>query len=237
MIEFLSGTLKKRSTNNIIIDVNGVGYGVEIPLTTLYELPKDTQKVELWIFTRVREDALKLYGFLKQEDRQAFEVLLMINGVGPKVALAIMSTLTVSTLVHAAETNQPEIIQVVPGIGKSKAEKILVELKSKVGKFSVPEHLTPLDQIFPVSQLNSNMDSHEHNILLNDLYMALENLGYKQKDVTPTIKRVLKETDSEDFGDLMKLILTDLSQGKNSTRSQTQPAKSKSDNSKLDTLF
>src|SRR3989338_5433184 len=117
MIEFLQGIVTRRLPTGVILNVQGVGYGVDLPLPTLCALPEEGKPCSLWIYTRVREDAIKLFGFSTFEDRQAFSVLLNVSGVGPKVALAILSTLSIAQLKSAVETRQTHVLETVPGIG------------------------------------------------------------------------------------------------------------------------
>jgi len=212
MIEFLSGKIKCLLPSSVIVDVNGIGYGVDLPLTAICEMPSLGSKIDLWIFTRVREDSLKLYGFLTQAERHTFEVLINISGVGPKVALAIMSTLNVSTLKHAVEMAEPEILQVVPGIGKRTAEKILLELKTKIDKLVAPSN----ESISSALSLNlkdgaeKSIDSIELAEVLSikaDLNSALGNLGFKEKDIKQAIKSALSEVSGGDFSQYLKTTL------------------------------
>ena len=127
MIEKLRGQYVASLPKGIVIDVNGVGYGLEVPLSTHSNLPEVGQNVDLWVHTYVREDAIRLYGFQHYVDRVAFEILIGLNGVGPKVALAILSTLTVDQLRKAILLERMDLLQNVPGIDKRLAEKIFVE--------------------------------------------------------------------------------------------------------------
>ena len=227
MIEYLSGKIVRRHLNGIILDVNGVGYGLEIPLSALVDLPANQEPLNLHVFTRVREDSLKLYGFLTFEDRSVFEILININGVGPKVALAIMSTLTVSQLKNAIESMRIDMLESVPGIGKRTAEKILVELKSKIDRLP--------DSSSHFSSVASNTSNHQQgqvgsseSEVFDDLRSAMSNLGYKKKDIDPVLNNLSKEASGQPFSQLLKDALALI----------VMPAKpSKSNASNLDELF
>ncbi len=246
MIERLTGKLIVRSTSGVIIDVQGVGYGVEVPLSLLSELPAIGSNIDLWIYTHVREDLIKLYGFSAFEDRQTFGILLEVSGVGPKVALAMLSTLTVSALKQAVLQQNIALLEVVPGIGARTAEKILVELKSKmkklqncsaslndVAKKTEDGDVKTSDNRETASALGDRQrridaDSVDH--VLQDVQSALENLGFKERDVVPIIQKLTvgrsKDNHEHDgaenkleFNGLLKLALRELGAvglGKNS---------------------
>ena len=206
MIEHLSGKVFKKLLSHIILDVNGVGYGVEIPTSALVSVPAEGSPLSLWIFTRVKEDVLKLYGFLTLDDKRVFEILLNINGIGPKAALAILSTLPLHYLKAAVERREPEILQTVPGIGKRTAEKILVELQSKIDKFPTFDRAFHQDS----SSLGASLD-HQFVDLndkkVQDLSSALENLGFKKKDFLPTLNKIMADHADDNFPDLVRRAL------------------------------
>lgn len=203
MIEYLSGKIFRKFLPQVIIDVNGVGYGVELTVTAFAALPPEGATLDLWIFTRVKEDVLKLYGFLTHEDRKVFDILLNVNGVGPKIALAILSTLTVPQLKNAVESRDLEFLENVPGIGKRTAEKIMVELQSKVEKF-------PLVAETKDSKFKKTLDGsfeERGSRVLQDLSSALENLGFKKREFLPLLDKLLKQHSDEKFPDLLRRAL------------------------------
>ncbi|MCX6127854.1 MAG: Holliday junction branch migration protein RuvA [Proteobacteria bacterium] len=221
-IERLTGIFSASLPTGIILDVQGVGYGVELPLSTLCQLPKVGQLVSLWILSYVREDSLRLFGFRSYEDRQAFEILLSLSGVGPKVALAILSTLTVGAIERAVTQNDGKILESVPGVGPRLAEKIIVDLRPKMLKLKAAqlldlreEHvrLNPgsFENVLPE---NSIEQRHEHQeLVFSDLQSALENLGYKDKTIAPLMAKLRKDSGALAFPDLMRQALRQLSQG------------------------
>jgi Holliday junction DNA helicase RuvA len=134
LIARLDGKLGEKSPQEIILDVGGVGYAVRVPLSTFLELPGVGEPITLRIHTHVREDAFQLYGFLSEAERAAFALLLGISGVGPRLALAILSGLPVNRLVAAVQRSDVSALRGIPGVGGKTAERILVELRDKVNR-------------------------------------------------------------------------------------------------------
>ena len=132
MIARLEGRLAEKGPERVVLEVGGVGYEVLVPLSTFLELPDEGKTVRLRVHTHVREDALKLYGFLREEERAAFAILLGINGVGPRLALAILSGLPVPRLVQAVRSEDLAALAGVPGVGAKKARRLVVELRDRV---------------------------------------------------------------------------------------------------------
>ncbi len=134
MIGRLSGTLVESSPGGIVIDVGGVGYEVQIPLSTFYELPAGggDESVTLHIHTHVRAEALQLYGFARLEERRTFELLISISGVGPRMALAFLSGIGVEELAAAVRDGDRARLQRIPGVGKKTAERVLLELADRI---------------------------------------------------------------------------------------------------------
>lgn len=203
MIEYLSGKVLSRLPHSLIVDVNGVGYGVEMPLSALCEAPAPGHLISLWIDTYVREDALRLFGFLTFEDRQAFLMLRSVSGIGPKIALAILSTLDARSLRQTVLTNKVNLLESVPGIGKRTAEKLILELKPKMEKLSFatpsitdPSKRTSVNQssafsFDDIDGVGENRDSFDS--VVGDIRSALENLGYKDKEINPVISGILRD--------------------------------------------
>lgn len=221
-IERLSGIFAATLPTGIILDVNGVGYGIEVPLSTLCQLPRVGSKISLWISTYVREDALRFFGFRTYEDRQTFEVLLSLAGVGPKVALAILSTLTLSAIEFAVAKNDTKIFVSVPGVGPRLAEKILVELRPKVARLQVAKQLDLQEEFVRldaqgfepiVTPGEAGNQESKREVLFEDLSSALENLGYKDKIIQPLILKLRKHSEFKDLQDLMRQALKELTQG------------------------
>ncbi len=197
-IEKLTGVYTESLPSGIVIDVCGVGYGVEIPLSAIWELPNKGEKLSLWIHSHVREDSIRLFGFPAYEDKVVFETLLTLNGVGPKVALAILSTLNLSAINRAIIHNDHAIFTSVPGVGARLAEKILVELKPKLEKMRTRAQSLALEDA-PIRLSHDDFEelgeetADPFSVMLDDVRSALENLGYKDKAISPITQRLKSE--------------------------------------------
>ncbi len=169
MLGRLTGTLAEKSPPQLLIDVNGVGYEVDVPMSSFYNLPGLGERVTLLTHFVVREDAQVLYGFLTHEERAAFRQLVKISGVGPRTALAILSGLSVSELTQAVSLQESGRLVKVPGIGKKTAERLLLELKGKLGDaIAVPVPSTSEAQ--------------------GDILQALLALGYSDREAAAAMK-------------------------------------------------
>ena len=165
MIGLLRGQVLEKQPNRVIVDVHGVGYDVHVPLSTYYQIGDEGSDVTLRIYTHVREEALHLYGFLTDLERQLFERLIGISGIGPKLAVALLSGMEPRDLLAAVQRADVARLTGVPGIGKKTAERIVLELKDRVaGLCLVPAAEAPTAS--PEDQLKS------------DVLSALQNLGY-----------------------------------------------------------
>lgn len=138
MIEYLRGIIKTKDDSHLILDVNGVGYGIDIPLTTYENLAEEGEEAELFIFLYTREDSLKLFGFSSAEEREIFEVFINTSGIGPKTSIVIMSSIPPEEFVTAILTKDIGILTRIPGIGKKTAERLILELSDKVKLLSLP---------------------------------------------------------------------------------------------------
>jgi holliday junction DNA helicase RuvA len=182
MIAFLTGRLAFKSPTHLTLDVQGVGYEVFIPLSTYYSLPNLDETTALNIHTHLREDAIQLFGFLSQAEKESFLLLTSVSGIGPKLALSVLSSLSVTDLLSAIQAENIDKLSTVPGIGKKSAGRIALELKDKVGKIPVPGlPRTAADQ----SDLGGPYE---------DAWSALVNLGYRPQDAREALKRVSKKT-------------------------------------------
>ncbi len=164
MIGFLRGRVLDKQPNQVIVDVQGVGYEVHVPLSTYYEVGDIGADVALRIHTHVREEALQLYGFLTWLEQQLFERLIGISGIGPKLAVAVLSGIEARELVTAVQRADVARLTRVPGIGRKTAERMVLELKDRLAHLAVPADEAPT-----VTQGNR---------LRDDLLSALQNLGY-----------------------------------------------------------
>ena len=181
MIAMLTGKVAHKCPDHIVIDVNGVGYRVQIPFSTYYELPEEGGVTTLQIHMAVREDAIQLYGFRSREEKSFFQLLISVSGVGPKLARDILSNIQPAPLAAALQTGDILKLSGIPGIGKKTAERLVVELREKVGKLAVPHGTAP-----EVGRQVPTID------VLDDVTSALTNLGYKE----PQVKKVLAGLDA-----------------------------------------
>lgn len=133
MIGKLTGLLAEKQPPNLLLDVNGVGYEIEAPMSTIYDLPHLGEKISLFIHLVIREDAHLLYGFLTRRERECFRQLIKISGVGPRIALAILSGMSPDDLARAIQMEDAVAMARVPGIGKKTAERLILELRGKLG--------------------------------------------------------------------------------------------------------
>lgn len=177
MIAWLSGRLRHRATDHLIIDVAGVGYQVSVPLSTSSSIPDVGEDVGLHIHTHVREDAISLFGFLTQAERDLFLLLVGVSGIGPKLALAVLSSLSVQDLSDALQTADDSRLCMIPGIGKKSAARMVLELKDKM-KLIMPA--------IPAPRSGSTVVSDD----IEDAISALINLGYKRPQAEEAVKKV-----------------------------------------------
>ncbi len=176
----LRGTLAEKQPPHLIIDVNGLGYELEVPMTTLYRLPKLGEPVTLHTHLVVREDAHLLYGFFEKRERELFRELIRLNGVGPKLALALMSGLEADELVRCVQSQDAAVLVRVPGVGKKTAERLLVELKDRFKAWETSPAMFTLVSDGPLPA--SVAPSAEA-----DAISALVSLGYKPQEASKAI--------------------------------------------------
>ena len=185
MIGRLRGTLAEKQPPHLLLDVNGVGYELEVPMTTLYRLPAVGEPVTLHTHLVVREDAHLLYGFFEKRERELFRELIRLNGVGPKLALALMSGLEVDELVRCVQAQDTAALVKVPGVGKKTAERLLVELKDR---FKAWESIPSIAPLVVEPQLAQAVSSAE-----NDAVSALISLGYKPQEASRAVAAVKED--------------------------------------------
>lgn len=187
MIGRLTGIIIEKQPPEMLLDVQGVGYELLLPMTSFYDLPELNQQVTLFTHLVVREDAHLLFGFAQKNDRTLFRELIKTNGVGPKLALAILSAMSVNEFAYAIEREELSKLVKIPGVGKKTAERLLVELKGKFkgvaqGDFFVESrHLPSLER-----------PSVSTDVSLDDAIAALIALGYKPADAEKMVKKVAK---------------------------------------------
>ena len=188
MIAHLRGRIASKSPNHVIVDVGGVGYEVTISIPTYSELPAQGAEVALHIYTHVREDALALFGFLHAGEKQLFEKLIGVSGIGPKLAITILSGMAAETMARAIRGNDVAALTRIPGIGKKTAERMVLELRDKV------ESLAAADQAAapaatPVEE---------------DVLSALVNLGYQRTAAEKAVAVAAKNGGAQSFEALFR---------------------------------
>lgn len=209
MIALLTGKLVHTSTEGIILDVGGVGYELQMPLSDLQLLPARNESFTAHVLTYVREDQITLFGFSERIGKRIFKRLIGITGVGPRVALSILSTLTVDELNEAAMTGNTRLLTKVPGIGPKKAKRLVLELKDALGGISVSSSL-PMAAAGGATHAPA---SHARGVW-DELRSALLNLGYKDATVSSYIAAVHKDhPDETDVGKLIKYALAHIRGG------------------------
>jgi Holliday junction DNA helicase RuvA len=183
MIASLTGILIQKQPTSIVVDVQGVGYEAKIPLSTYYELGDVGSTISLFIYTYVREDTLQLFGFRTQQEKGLFLQLINVSGVGPKLAVTILSGLSVDDLVMAIRTNGVARLSSVPGIGKKTAERLVVELRDKLAGLTTAEAEAAFAQATAAGAAGEAVKE--------DVVSALINLGYTRSAAEQTVTTVI----------------------------------------------
>lgn len=198
MIAHLTGTLFYKSPLHVIVDVNGVGYQVHVPLSTYYALPDKGNPVSLRIYTHMREEALRLFGFLTAEEQMLFEKLIAISKVGPKLALTILSGMSTQVLVRAVIEHDIARLSSIPGVGRKTAERLSLEMKDKLGDLAL--------------EPSPGAESAPTNGVIDDALSALVNLGYKKAEAERVLNKLVQKSGKElAIEDLIKESLNVLS--------------------------
>ena len=173
MIASLKGIVQNKKPEGIIVDVNGIGYHVNIPLCNLGDIPEPGESVFFHTYTHVREDALQLFGFLSEEERKVFTTLIGISGIGPKLGLTILSGMPVQRFIETVHNEDVSLLTTIPGLGKKTASRLVLELKGKLPDFAE----TPA--------LNKSSAAH-------DAISALVNLGYRRALADKAVEAAIK---------------------------------------------
>ena len=192
MIAQLRGTLGDKRPNQVLVDVGGVGYLVHIPLSTFYALGDLHSNVTLLIHTQVREDAISLYGFLSAREKHLFELLISASGVGPVLALKILSGMSVDDLVPAVRSGDLARLTRIPGVGRKTAERMIVELRDKLAAVDIPE-----DARKPGTPSGG----------VDEIVFALTNLGYDRSVAENAVESVRNNGNANDFEQLLRASL------------------------------
>ena len=190
MIASIKGILSYKSISHIIVDVQGIGYRIMVPLTTFYELPEIGQSVRLNIHTHVREDLINLFGFINPKEKEIFQLMVSISGIGPRLAINILSGISADDLTRALSAGNAGKLVSVPGVGKKTAERMIVEHKDRVVKLSAVETVSEaLDE--PIKE---------------DALSALINLGYKSTMAQMAVDEAFEKCEEEAT---LELLLTE----------------------------
>ena len=193
MIAHLRGRLISKHPNQAIVEAAGVGYDVTITVPTFSDLPAAGSEVALHIHTHVREDALALYGFLRAEEKQLFEKLITVSGIGPKLAITILSGMATADMVGAIRGNDFARLTKIPGIGRKTAERMCVELRDKLEGFGAPQAVVT------------------HSAVEEDVISALTNLGYQRALAEKAVERAEQSAGRENFDAIFRAALAGLS--------------------------
>ena len=203
MIASVKGKLEGVTAESVIIDVNGLGVEAIVPTTVINRLPKIDENVRLYTYLHVREDAMQLYGFLEKEDLDFFKLLITVNGIGPKAAIAILSSMPTDILTFAIISEDTKTIEKAQGIGSKTAKKLVLELKDKVGIIKIPK--------------NTDSENYDNNVLTiginseikDEAVQVLTALGYSQAEAVKAISTV-EISEKMTSEELVKLALKNL---------------------------
>lgn len=180
MIGQIEGTIIEKNPPEILVEVAGITYEILVPMSTLYQLPESGELVRLHTHFSVREDAQTLYGFFDAETKKMFRSLVRVNGVGPKMALGILSGMSVEDFVQAVRNNDSEAMVRMPGIGKKTAERLMIEMRDKIIEWGSDDNV------------GSDLSSQTKSSFTKDAEIAMINLGYKPQQAARAIAQVLK---------------------------------------------
>ena len=192
MIAHLKGVILQKSPAQIVVDCGGVGYAAAIPLSTFFKIGGEGERVELFIHTHLTDNALSLFGFLTLDEKELFLKLISISGIGPKLAIAVLSGMDTETLAEAVRTSDVARIAMVPGIGKKTALRIAMELADKI------------DTKERVLKARGSKETE-------DLVSALLNMGFRRKEIEPIVEEIVKSGKGEDFEHRLRACLKALS--------------------------
>ncbi len=205
MIAYLSGKLLEKEANSVIVDVNGVGYEVSIPLSTFYELGEIGSDVALRIYTYVREDTLSLFGFKTMREKELFLKLISVSGIGAKSGIGILSGMSADEIINAIRSNNLLRLNSIPGIGKKTAERIVIELRDKINTISAG--------VVETSQNSTTTTTSSGNEVYDDAVSALTNLGYQRQAAEKALNQAMQEGTEMSVQKLLRRSLQLLAKG------------------------
>lgn len=178
MIGQVRGTILDKQAPQLTVDVHGIGYEIDAPMSTFYQLPDIGKEVRLYTHFVVREDAQHLYGFYTQEERQLFRTLLKVNGVGPRLALTVLSSASPDEFVRCVLNNDTESLVKLPGVGKKTAERLVIEMRDKLSEWT------------PTAGKGAVSEHTERHQTLQDAIAALQSLGYKPQEANRVVTKI-----------------------------------------------
>jgi holliday junction DNA helicase RuvA len=197
MIGLLRGRIADKQPNTLLVDVQGVGYEVHVPLSTFYDAGDTGAEITLRIYTHVREDALQLYGFLTELERQLFEKLIGISGIGPRLAIAVLSGMDPRELMTSVQRGDVARLTGIPGVGKKTSERIVLELRDRLAQL-------------PGGAPADSAPSTGADRVRSDLLSALQNLGYHRPQAEKAIDATLQTMSNPTFEHALKAALREL---------------------------
>lgn len=202
MIAHLTGKLFQKQPNSVIVDVAGVGYELTVPLSTFYDLGETGSEVSLRVYTYVREDALLLYGFRTEREKKLFLMLTSVSGIGPKLAITVLSGLSAEELIEAIRSGNLARLVAIPGVGRKTAERLIVELRDKAAALVAAD-----------AGADSTARAPESGVadVREDIISALVNLGYQKAAAERAVSAALREESGGGFEALLKRALRGLS--------------------------
>lgn len=194
MFEYINGILEYKSIEYIVIDINGIGYLVKVPYTTYEKLPEEGNKVKIYIYTAIRENDITFYGFYEKIEKEAFQTIISISNIGPKIGIAILSMYSLNELMDIIKNEDQKRIEAVSGIGKSKSLIILASLKTKFSKLIEKMNLYDIstDKVITTS----------YTSIKDDIKQGLESLGF----TNIKLEKYIKDEEIEEFNDVSKVM-------------------------------
>ena len=204
MIAHLSGTLLSKNPNSVIVDVSGVGYEVNIPVSTFYELEDTGTNVKLRIYTHVKEDALQLYGFKTARERELFINFISVSGIGPKIGIALLSGMSADELIASIKTNNLARLTLIPGVGKKTAERLIVDLREKMTALSAAQGEED------TGARTETADASTEDNVRSQALSGLMNLGYQRSAAEKAIDTALSEVGDVSVESVLKRSLRKL---------------------------
>ena len=206
MYSYLNGILAEKTPDSVVIDCGGVGYELKIPLSTFELLPAQDEQVKLFVFTYQNDDGIRLFGFYKKQEKELFKLLININKIGPKTALALMSSISIKELITAIISQNFMTLTKAPGMGKKTAERLIVELKDKIEDISALDDSDKQTHTPEQSEINSlGMNTDQWT----EVESALSQLGFKQFEIRKALQSTKinnKSNTSEIVKDCIKFI-------------------------------